>query len=203
MTLLCYNRRYPNNETAVALRTQTAASNHERTDLSMAASDITIQVPLTKGHIAIVDKCDADLLQFSWQAKINPKSKTVYAQRATYYNKRKGTCKMHRMITERMLGRVLDSTEHVDHIDGDGLNNSRKNLRLTTISQNQQNSRLRVTNTSGYKGVSYSKDRKRWEARIEYDGKQKFLGYFDSPEQAHQAYCEKARELFGEYARFE
>jgi len=57
------------------------------------------------------------------------------------------------------------------------------------------------SNTSGFKGVSYRKTRRKWIATIQKDGKQHFLGHFNTPELAHMAYCKAAAELHGEFAR--
>lgn len=89
-----------------------------------------------------------------------------------------------------------------DHIDGNTLKCTEDNLRPATYSQNNQNRKLSKVNKSGYKGVSWNKVNKKWEANIKYNGKTIYLGYYDDPKDAHKAYCEKAKELFGAYARF-
>lgn len=77
----------------------------------------------------------------------------------------------------------------VDHKDGDPSNNKIDNLRAATQRQNLQNQGLKTTNTSGYTGVSWAGDiRKKWEAGITNNYKQIFLGYFDTKEQAYDAY---------------
>ena len=89
----------------------------------------------------------------------------------------------------------------VDHIDGDRKNNNLSNLRWATAEENQRN-RLKQKNTSSiYKGVTYSKKNKKWEARIRINGKNKFIGYFKNEEDAGRAYDEKALQLFGDYAK--
>lgn len=88
---------------------------------------------------------------------------------------------------------------HIDHADGDGLNNRFANLRLALPSQNNFNQRKRADNTSGYKGVS--KHRNKWRAEINAYGTYRHLGTFDTPELAHMAYCKAAAELHGEFAR--
>jgi hypothetical protein len=89
----------------------------------------------------------------------------------------------------------------VDHINGDKSDNRFSNLRLATVSQNLANAKKPVTNTSGYKGVSWNKNAKKWRSMIKRDGKVTHLGYFETPEAAHAAYMNKAREFFGEFAR--
>lgn len=88
---------------------------------------------------------------------------------------------------------------HIDHINLDRADNRIANLRDCTQSQNMGNRRPQGNNTSGFKGVSYSKASKKWKASIQ----RKHLGLFDTPEKAHAAYVDAALQLFGEFARFE
>jgi len=89
----------------------------------------------------------------------------------------------------------------VDHKDTIRTNNRIKNLRDATHGQNVNNSGVRANNTSGYKGVSFAKNLKKWHSRIMSEGQLYLLGYFDTPEEAYEAYCRKAKELHGEFAR--
>jgi hypothetical protein len=89
----------------------------------------------------------------------------------------------------------------VDHVDNDKANNRWANLRDVPKSLNLANVPARRTNTSGFKGVSWKKSNRRWSASIQKDGRQRHLGYFDKPEQAHAAYIAAANELFGDCAR--
>ena len=90
----------------------------------------------------------------------------------------------------------------IDHIDGDGLNNRLENLRQATRSENCWNRGAQSTNTSGYKGVCWHKNRNKWVASITADGRQKHLGYFKTPELAYAAYCDAAVILHGDFANF-
>jgi hypothetical protein len=90
----------------------------------------------------------------------------------------------------------------VDHIDGDPSNDRWHNLRDVSQSQNNMNKKRARNNTSGFKGVSWRKDCRKWHAQIRANGHIIHLGSFDTPETAFAEYCRKARELFGEYARF-
>jgi hypothetical protein len=90
----------------------------------------------------------------------------------------------------------------VDHKDLNGLNNRWDNLRLATHSQNTTNSRVRSDSISGLKGVSFHKIKNRYQARIKVDRKTIRLGYFNTAEEAHAAYCDAAEHHFGEFARF-
>lgn len=89
----------------------------------------------------------------------------------------------------------------VDHIDLDRSNNQLRNLRESTQSQNRANSPRPVTNTSGVKGVRFLHDRGKWRADIRVDGRKKFLGNFDSRDEAAMVYAAAARQHFGEFAR--
>ena len=90
--------------------------------------------------------------------------------------------------------------EQLDHINRDRRDNRLVNLRPASQSQNSCNGSLRSTNKSGYRGVSWEKRKRKWQARIVKDGKQYPLGYFDTKESAYDAYLEAAKRLHGEFA---
>lgn len=117
-----------------------------------------------------------------------------------HYN-RKTYC-AHRMIYQIANSiEVLSDDIQIDHIDSNRLNNNPLNLRMATNQENQRNVRIQKNNTTGYKGVTYEKDRNKWKASI-FDGNKRInLGRFNTPEDAHLAYSTKASELFGEFAR--
>lgn len=92
--------------------------------------------------------------------------------------------------------------KHIDHINGKPRDNRLCNLRLATQSENLCNTKRRSDNTSGLKGVSWHNASKKWRARIAIYRQTKVLGYFATPEEAHAAYCNAARELHGEFANF-
>jgi hypothetical protein len=91
---------------------------------------------------------------------------------------------------------------YVDHINGVKTDDRIENLREATPQENAMNRPKQSTNSTGYKGVTFHKRDKKYQATIEMSGKVKFLGYFNSALEAHQAYCKKAEELFGEFANF-
>ncbi len=96
---------------------------------------------------------------------------------------------------------IIQTEQMIDHVDGDGLNNCRANLRPVTQSQNSANQR-KVRGTSAFKGVSFDKNRNMWAAEIGCGGKRFKLGRFKSETEAAAAYNAKAREVFGEYGRY-
>jgi hypothetical protein len=141
-------------------------------------------IPLTHGRYATVDIADYDfLMQWNWQAVRH--SDLWYAVRT----EDKKRVSMHGVV----LG-----MSHIDHVDHDGLNNRRVNLRPATTQQNNQNTRLYRNSTTGFKGVTMDHGKAR--ARIHVDGKAIYLGCFGSKEQAARAYDDAARLHFGGFA---
>jgi len=146
-------------------------------------------IQATNGPLTMVDWEDFDELdQYEW-----------YYGRGYFYRKTrvKGEQKiiyMHRHILGLGYGDPLQS----DHINRDRLDNRRGNLRKATQSQNQANSRMRKDNTSGYRGVQVY--RKRFRAFIKVMGNTCHIGYFDTIEQAAEAYNQRAREVHGAFA---
>lgn len=78
--------------------------------------------------------------------------------------------------------------EEIDHINGDRSDNRIVNLRSVSKAQNNQNMAIQKSNTSGFKGVSWCKDKKKWKAQISINNKNTFIGRYDTKEQAHEAY---------------
>ncbi|MBV8278501.1 MAG: HNH endonuclease [Verrucomicrobia bacterium] len=102
---------------------------------------------------------------------------------------------MHRLIVNAPPG------VQVDHVNGDGLDNRRANLRLASATQNAHNRKIRRDNTSGFKGVRFDQSSQRWDARITFQGKRYYLGLFVTAELAARTYDQAARRLFGDFAR--
>lgn len=148
------------------------------------------EILLTKGKVALVD--DEDHLTFNAERLCN----TFYAVRQQTIKGYKFNVRMHRVILN-----VQDSKQQVDHVDGNGLNNIRSNLRVCTASQNQQNRYSKLSNTtSKYKGVCWAKADRVWVAYIKLQYKNLRIGSFNTEIEAAHAYDAKAIELFGEYA---
>ena len=156
---------------------------------------MTKEIELTQGRVARVDDEDFDWLnQWKWCLSKLYNGKKQYATRGKCGGSKTKTLLMHRLIIN------AKKDEHVDHRNGDGLDNRRSNLRICTMSQNQANRGPTKANTSGFKGVSPDR-RGRWRARVKVNGKQKALGSFATPEEAAIAYDREARAVFGEFAR--
>tara|TARA_R110000787_G_scaffold42047_3_gene103398 strand:+ start:423 stop:920 length:498 start_codon:yes stop_codon:yes gene_type:complete len=149
-------------------------------------------VPLTQGYEAIIDAADAPLVEgHNWNAHKN--GNTVYAKRRSGA----GVFLLHRVIME------APCQLSVDHIDGDGLNNMRCNMRLATHAQNMKNRRINCNSTSGFKGIYFNKQSGKWMARIRFNEKSNYLGLFALPEEAYAAYCAASKKYHGEFGRTE
>jgi hypothetical protein len=104
---------------------------------------------------------------------------------------------------ERLIHRIIlkpPKGVEIDHIDGNRLNNQKSNLRFATSSQNKINRGARKDNKSGYKGVSWHKQRKCWTVRLTINGKYKHLGLYKDIKKAAQVYNQNALKHYGEYA---
>lgn len=154
------------------------------------------EIPLTGGYIAIVDDEDFERVsEFKWRAKTQVQRRTVYAIRSVRREDGGWTTEgLHRFILSPPHGIT------VDHIDRNGLNNRRENLRFATTNENGQNRRKGINNTSGYMGVSWHKGTGKWRAQISVNGRDKHLGYYEFPIEAAKARDKTARELHGKFA---
>lgn len=106
----------------------------------------------------------------------------------------------YRKLTRLMFGIAEESGTDVDHIDGNPGNERRKNLRVTDHVKNCWNTKLKTENHSGYKGVSFDKEKQKYQAQIVENKNYHFLGYYANPEDAARTYDEAARFYFGEFA---
>jgi hypothetical protein len=120
-----------------------------------------------------------------------------------FINMRKyGKIGIHRLAWIYINGPIPNGME-VDHRDCDPQNNAIANLRLATSAQQKMNKRIQSNSRSGLKGAFYHAAHrgKKWRSQIKVAGTYIFLGYFHSPEEAHEAYREAADRHFGEFAR--
>ncbi len=145
------------------------------------------QIKLTQNKVAIVDDGDYELLaQWKWHAN---------NQHGNWYAINPKMGRMHRFV----MNNPIDL--EVDHLNGDGLDNRRCNLRACTHSQNMMNQKAKTCQTSKYKGVWWQKDRKKWVSSIRLNQQKIYVGSFLDEGDAGRAYNKKARELYGGFAK--
>ena len=152
------------------------------------------EVSLTKEQIALVDDKDYEFVsQYKWFAvEVND----------GYYAGRKSSRKLGKQKTLYMHRLIMDAcySQEVDHINGNGLDNRRENLRLCTHAENMHNRKVTSEGSSKYKGVSWHKSKKKWASRIWLNNKQIHLGYFKDEIEAAQVYNNAALKYHGDFA---
>ncbi len=153
------------------------------------------KISLTQGKFAQIDDLDYEIVKnYKWHA--SKCGKVSYAAHKFYSLEGSKTVYMHRMLFP------LIKEGQIDHIDGNGLNNQRENLRVCTISQNKQNVGLTKSNTSGFKGVSYHKMGKKWQVKIRIGKENRYLGLFNTKEEAGEVYRKASLEHHKEFSNF-
>jgi hypothetical protein len=147
-------------------------------------------VQLSRGREAVIDAASVAMVHgFNWFFD------GFYAARTVQKDEKRRSLRMHCVLL------LTDDGMEVDHANGDRLDNRLANLRPCSSSQNKCNSVMRSDNTSGYKGVTWSKKSKKWRARIYLSGREKNLGWFSTAHDAYEAYNNAAMSAYGEFAK--
>ena len=162
----------------------------------------TLLVPLTQGFFAVIDKADARVVGArNWSVKIDRKRKNRYAASSTKRPDGKwAPVSLHRFLWTLWK---KPATPELDHRNTDGLDCRRSNIRAAELEQNRWNRGKTRGNTSGFKGVTKDRSRRKWTAQIQVRGKNHYLGTFGRAEDAAAAYAAAARRLHGRFARTE
>jgi len=152
------------------------------------------EIELSLGRLVWIDDSEFEFLnQWRWRARRY--NQNWYAEREEFISGKRRKITMHRAI----MG-IIDKTVEIDHRDGNGLNNQRSNLRIATHSQNRQNRKRQLNNTTGFIGVYWHKKRKEFRAQIKVDGKKIHHGKFASAIEAAKVRDAIAIKLHGEFA---
>lgn len=162
------------------------------------------EILLTKGYKSLIDDEDFEKVScFKWQVKeCCERSNTNYATRGIYLGRVNGKLKR---VTEGLENFILGTAAQIDHIDGNGLNNQKGNLRIATTAQNgankgKLNDLLGIPFTSKYKGVN-KRSNGTYRTTIKKDNQGYHIGTFKTEKEAARAYDSEAIKLFGEFAK--
>lgn len=150
------------------------------------------QIKIKDQVILYSDSCQKYIDGWRWH--LHKTKHGIYVRGYPVGRRRDGLYYMHRVISRARGG------EDVDHINGNGLDNRIENLRVCSRTQNNGNRRKIAKKSSKYKGVHFDKQTNKWRAEITHEGKRIRLGRFKTEKEAVNAYYQKAKELFKEYA---
>jgi len=154
-----------------------------------------------KGYTFLIDDEDYEkVMKYTWQInKQQEKLGRIYLQTRLPSKEGRKHISFHRYI----MGCINGDGKIVDHRDGNTLDCRKSNLRFCTKLENARNCKRNSKNTSGYKGVSYRKDIKKWIAGVYIKKHRIHLGYFPTPELARDAYVEASKKYYGDFRRTE
>lgn len=159
--------------------------------------DTMKEIPLTQGKVALVDDEDYEWLN-QWKWCVAKAKHLYYAVRRPHVGESGTILHMHRAI----LGLKCKDGILLDHKDRNGLNNQKENLRIADRRINSINSKLlRSTNTSGFRGVTWSKKAHKWQASINTRGINIWGGYHHDPIAAARAHDKMAKSHYGDIAK--
>lgn len=147
------------------------------------------KIVLSNGGFALVDEEDYEkAIQYKWMRHRIEINREIVE-----------TTTKPRLFLSRFIMNPSEGMQ-VDHIDGNTFNNRKSNLRICTNAENSRNTKLYSTNTTGFRGVIWDKDLKRWKVRITVDFKRIYLGSYRNIEDAAKAYDKAALKYHGEFA---
>ncbi len=153
------------------------------------------EVPLSQGKVALVDDEDfARVSQYRWHAKA-PRPASYRHSWYAFRNVGGRHLSLHAFILQPSAGLI------VDHIDGNGLQNCRFNLRLASFSENGQNTRKFSGCSSPYKGVCWNNEKQKFQVRLSVNGRVVHLGWFTDEIEGANHYDFAAAQCFGPFAR--
>lgn len=157
----------------------------------MQFNDSVVGIPLTRGAVALIDRADLQLVEGrGWMLHAGHPT----CQYAMSRDDEDRTIYMHRVLLGARPG------DEVDHVDRNGLNNRRSNLRIVAHVQNVWNARGQLGKTSQFKGVSWAKRERCWVAGLnQRSAPKRFLGFYDDEVEAALAYDAAARATYGEF----
>ena len=152
------------------------------------------EIPLTQGKVALVDDDDYERVN-QWKWLCSRWHEKFYAARQSWNNGKPIWIRMHRFILS------VKSPDQVDHIDNDGLNNQKANLRICSQSENLWNRRAPRSNKSGFKGVHWHHKEQRYRSVIHVGRRCIYLGKYKDAKEAARAYNTAALKYHGAFAK--
>lgn len=148
------------------------------------------EIKINKGFVVLIDKENLNkIMNMKWY--VVKKGSIYYAAHTYYYKGKSKRLYMHRYLMDETNPKI-----HVDHINGNGLDNRKLNLRSVTAIENGRNRGKQSNNKSGYKGVYWNKQKNKWHSVLRHMGKKIHLGFYDDAKSASESYYKKAKEIW-------